>query len=59
MLVLILVEVLVKKRNKMFNSRILLVGTLVGGNMLEKYINKSVKNNTMGKKFHTFVFIFR
>jgi len=47
----------------MFNSRTLLVGTLVGGNTLEKYINKSVKNNiTMGKeistKKYTFVFIF-
>lgn len=34
----------------MFNSRILLVKTLVEGNTLEKYINKSDKNNMMGKK---------
>jgi hypothetical protein len=46
----------------MFNSRILLVGTLVEGNTLEKYISKSVKNNMIGKEISTkkctFVFIF-
>jgi hypothetical protein len=45
----------------MFNSRTLLVGTLVGGNTLEKYISKSVKNNMIGKEISTkkctFVFI--
>jgi hypothetical protein len=46
----------------MFNSRTLLVGTLVGGNTLEKYISKSVKNNMIGKEISTkkctFIFIF-
>lgn len=35
----------------MFNSRTLLVGTLVGGNTLEKNISKSV--NRMGKEIST------
>ena len=37
----------------MFNSRTLLVGTLVERNILEKYISKSVKNNMMGKEILT------
>jgi hypothetical protein len=34
----------------MFNSKTLLVGMLVEGNILEKYISKSVKNNMIGKE---------
>lgn len=49
-------------KEEMFNSRTLLVGTLVGGN-IRKYISKSVKNKNMGKeiltKKCTSVFIFR
>ena len=37
----------------MFNSRTLLVGTLVGENTLKKNISKSVKNNRMEKEIST------
>jgi hypothetical protein len=48
--------VLVKVRNKkMFNSRTLLVGTLVGGNTLEKNIIKSV--NVMDKEISTKMYL--
>jgi hypothetical protein len=39
---------------EVFNSRTLLVGTLIGRNTLKKYISKSVKNNIIiGKEIST------
>jgi hypothetical protein len=35
---------------EVFNSRTLLVRTLIGRNTLEKYISKSIKNNIIMEK---------